>query len=743
MKILFCGDSWNGDDSFLEHFARLPALQGTQVKTTMTKRENATEVALICKKNEIGGVVCSQRSLLEAALRNLRDLIPPPNKKQITLDDYAGSWIELPYGVPMVVVNPLERLNTVPFEKHLLNRYVSKLTQAHKWFQQLPFKWKQVHEHAQAEALSAIQEADLVAIDIETGIDDPHRRITCVAYCCYSFSSQECITLVVHFNSEWAWRFVQKANDSAGEKIFQNGNYDNSYFLRWNAPVRNWLWDTMTLMHCWYSEFPKRLDFITSYAIRKVRYWKQDGKTGSLEDLFRYNALDAWATLNSFLSMMSEIPPYVRDNYLQEFPMNFPALNAAMEGIDMDMELFDEVKAKKDAEAEGVLNRLRNIISAPEFNPRSPKQMMNLFTLLGCGDLSGTGKAEMLKARAASPLNDMLLGLGVKYREATKLISSYLNKEKIWNNRWYYTIDMAGTDSGRGASRASPFWCGDNIQNIPRGDVIKQLMRADKGWLFAEADKAQSEARCVGYLSGDEKLISLVESPRDYHSWNAAEFFGIAYEKIYDEAKKKTLDKELRDLSKRTNHGANYNMGKEVMLDTMGPKHVTRAKLLLKLPAGWRLTQVCQFLLDRYAETYPKVKGLYYDWIINTITTTSRLVSPLGWTRYFFAKPSRKNKPALNAAVAHPSQNLSVAIINKEWYAIWHETLHGTLRGLVRIKAQIHDSILFQYRVGYDPHKVLEFMKTPVQVVGADGVERTMLIPSDLKSGDERWSNLE
>ena len=48
---------------------------------------------------------------------------------------------------------------------------------------------------------------------------------------------------------------------------------------------------------------------------------------------------------------------------------------------------------------------------------------------------------------------------------------------------------------------------------------------------------------------------------------------------------------------------------------------------------------------------------------------TKKLVSPLGWTRYFFNDP-RASKPALNSAVAHSPQNLSVSIINKVLYDI-------------------------------------------------------------------------
>lgn len=746
MKLLYIGsnNAWQDDRAHLDMFARLPALVGHQVITSFSPRENATEVAMLCKQHGVQGVITSQQSLLAATLRMQADYLPPPGRKQISLDDYAGSWLELPSGgVPLIVVNPLERLHSIPYEKFVLNRYVSKLTKPEKWHPQTKFFWKQVHEHTVDDALEHISNSDLVAVDIETLPDDPYRHIDLVGYACYNFAEPDKSTCyVVHFNSEWAWRFVQKANRSRPAKIFQRGIYDNMYFARWNCPVNNWLFDTLNLMHCWYSELPKRLDFLAGFSLRKQRFWKDDGKSGSMEDKMRYNALDVWGTLNSLLSMVSEMPAYVVDNYIQEFPMNFPALNASLEGMKVNREVFAKVQKQKAEEAETQLTRLRYLLSDDNFNPRSPVQMKKLFALLGCGSLKTTGKADMLKARYASPLNEMILGIAVKYKEHATIISNYLDEAKLWNDRWYYDLDPAGTDTGRLASKSSAFWCGDSIQKIPRGDAIKQFLEADDGWELAEADKAQAEARIVGYLAGEQKLIDLVEGPHDYHSWNAASFFGIPYEKIWDEAKHKCLDKPVRDLSKRTNHGANYNMGDTVMLETMGPKMVAFAKMVLKLPLKMKLKEVCGYMLNAYAKTYPNIKGIYYDKIISAIELTSKLVSPLGWTRYFFGKPSRRNKPALNAAVAHPSQHLNVAILNKEWYAMWKDTLYGKLRGLVRIKAQIHDSILFQYR-NCDPHIVLPYMDTAVEITGADGKTRTMRIPSDLKSGAKTWSNLE
>jgi DNA polymerase I-like protein with 3'-5' exonuclease and polymerase domains len=442
--------------------------------------------------------------------------------------------------------------------------------------------------------------------------------------------------------------------------------------------------------------------------------------------------------------MLAECPDWAVENYYQEFPLVFPALSAGLEGIVIDTEKFREVAAKKQEEVEEVRKRLSYLLGVPDFNPNSPVQVSNLFKLLGV-HLGSTDKSAMLKAKASHPLADMLLSLVTEYREASKLLGTYFKEGKLWNGRLFYTFNPGGTDTGRLACIASAFWCGFQIQNIPRGDILKQCFLSEPGWFWAEPDKAQSEARCVGYLSGDKNLIELVESDKDYHSWNAQAFFGVPYELIWDQEHHKTLDKVIRDLAKRTNHGANYNMGAQVMLDTMGPRMVAKAKKVLKLPAHYTLFQVCDYLLARYEATYPDVKQTWYQKIVSTIEVTKKLVSPFGWTRQFFGSP-RKNKQALNAAVAHGPQNLSVAIINREWYSIWRETLYGKLRNRVRVKAQIHDSLPFIYRDRAAAYEVQAMMNTEVPVTDARGITRILRIPTDMSLGPEggatRWSEV-
>lgn len=744
-KLLHLGTP--ADSSYQYKLGALTTGQNVQWKTKLATPSTVTDLEwAIEKAGGVDGVVCTNQEFLEKLLHQQSDFTAPNNRRGLTLDDYQGSLLYTPRAkIPVVFINPLENLVTQPHATPAAKRFISKLTNKDSWYEATAFTWELARENT-VEAIFArwSKYGSLISIDIETAVGDPLRRINCVGYACYFAADHRTEILVVPFTSMFWRAWVQKFNDLPQPKIFQNGLYDNLYFLRWGCPVNNWLYDTQHLFHAMFSEYPKRLDFISAYAIRDIRYWKDDGKSGNLEDYYRYNARDCWATLNAFLSLLLDCEPYAIRNYLKEFPLVFPCLTAEADGLKIDTERMAVVKKQKEEEVVRREERFKVMVSAPGFNLNSHVQVKQLFKVCGLGHLPATDAANMLVAQASHPLNNRIFTELVEIKKAKKLLSTYFVDGKFWNGRLYYKLNPAGTDTGRLASSESSFWCGLQIQNIPRGDNVKQCITSDPGWLLCEIDKAQSEARCVGYLAGEESLISLVEGPHDYHSWNAAAFFGVPYHKIYDEVTGKQLDKNLRDLAKRTNHGANYNMGAGVMLATMGPKKVAQAKLILKLPASYSLKMVCQYMLDVYEKTYPRIKGLWYDSIVKEIALTGRLVSPRGWTRIFFGKPSKQNKPMLNAAVAHPAQNLSVDIINEEFYKVWRETIYGDLRGVVRVKAQIHDSIFFQYRADRPdiPKLVCAMMQTKVDIKGADGITRTMLIPSDISAGKERWSEL-
>jgi len=580
-------------------------------------------------------------------------------------------------------------------------------------------------------------------------------------------------------------------------KVLQNGKYDISYLSRYNAVLYNYLWDTVNMFHSWYSELPKDLAFLGAFFVREAMYWKDLADTQDEYEYYRYNALDTWTTIHVFMAWIIQAPAWAKRNYKQEFPVVFPCHLSEMTGLKRDMERlvkvsceFNELIAKENISLSKMVGTYPAI-----FNVNSPPQNAQLRVVLGCKDIESSGEKELKKIGNRHPLNNRIINKILDIRGYRKLESTYLvintplhlrvdlKKKDIKDgaelgNRILYSINPHGTDTGRMASREHAFWCGFNIQNIPGGESVKQTIVADAGFRIAEADLKQAETRDTAYVSGDPALLAAINSPRDFHSLNASAFFGVSYESVYDDAKGKTLNKPLRDLSKRTNHGANYLMGESVLVDTMGEDKVWQAKSLLKLPKHYGLIDVAHHLLEGFHSTYKTLRAKYYPAVVHEVMTTNMLVShtsmlvpkvydfvdnnpvpetsewelePLeGWARYCFGNP-QKNKLDKNSLVAHVSQSLNAKALNEAYIRVFYEiALNPKYSNHFKLCAQIHDSILFQFREGHEylMDMVAERMQVPIRCLGYDGVIRTFTVPADVKSGKDnlgalRWSETE
>lgn len=745
------------DTSYLP---RLKGLIGGRAIIKLSSRipVTASEVAIAAKNAGCSAVATTSPVLLKLLL----------DGKMSAKNWYGGSIIEK-LGIEFLILNPLEHLMTVPVAPFLFKRWLSKILNPEDWMVLPEFKWE-LFDPAKVDWYNKIAyDAAFISCDIETGLEGD-RVITCVGFCIVNINAtsntMSQTTVVVPMLQEDSWEyklaFVRSILGNSTPKVFQNGKYDNAYLLRFGVPTYNYLADTINAFHSWYCELPKRLDFITSFLLRRSQYWKNESEApvGS-NNYYAYNAKDNYNTALCWLTLLKEMPDYAWKNYFAEFPLVFPCMMAENRGLSRDNDRMEAENKRFEAALEVQLSSIQKMVANEYFNPSSPKQTMLLLKALGSGDLPGTGKIPLDKAKARHPLNAKLLGAIGRFREDRKLQGTYLRDEdpktgitKTWNGRIFYTLNPHGTDTGRLASSESHFWCGWQIQNIPRDrdDVqIRSGIIADPGFYFGECDRSQAEARDTAYLSGDEKLIMAVEDKtRDFHGINASSFFGIPYDKIVhsrfdeelDEWVHKTIDKPIRQLSKNTNHGANYNMGAQVMLDTMGIQNVLRARLLLQLPRSWTLLQITQHLLDIFSKTYSTVKGPFYDHIKNCVTTTKTLVGPTGWTRYCFGNPVA-NKRHLNAYVAHAAQSLNAMELNKAYMRVFYEIALVETKDF-KLGPQIHDSILFQYRKGRVDlaFKVQECMNNPLDVTDVFGKTRRLVIPTDLKGESTIWSEL-
>lgn len=736
-----------------------PILGGHSVDLSAQVPVTLIEIVIPAKKKQVAGVIVSQTELLRRLLAADPDT-SKANSDKATLDDYAGSIINY-QGIDFLILNPVEHLTTVPYAQHLFKRYCSKLLAPGNWFPTPKFSWELVEANRAEACLAELSSATYIAADIETvrtGL-----IFDCISFCgVWIDSSSRQIrthTYVFANTSEFNYHYIKLILETTNaDKIFQNGKYDNAYLLRFGICTRNWLWDTAHLFHSWYAELPKRLDFIVSYSLRNAKFWKDEHVGGDLRDRYRYNARDSWNTACSFLSLMSEVPEWALENYLIEFPLVFPCQHAEMTGLKIDKVAFDKMKADLQVRVAGKLAQFQVEVGTPRFNPNSPKQVSQLMTALGSGDLKGSDKVSMDQFKNRHPLNELVADRIKDIRADNKVISSYLKDKVFFTDnasifdfpRMLYTLNPHGTDTGRLAAKEHHFWCGLQIHNIKRDDDdyaqdignVRDVIIADDGFLLGEADYEQAEARDTGYLSGDTNLIAAVDGARDFHSVNASAFFGISYEDIYSDEKHKTINKVIRDLAKRTNHGANYNMRARMLLMTMGIKNVARARTALGLPKSMTLLNVCQYLLDKFDATYPIIRGAYQDDVKYEVATTHMMKGPTGWTRYCFGNPA-KVRSDLNSLVAHRSQSLNAHTLNKAWKKVFTEIAlpHSTN---FKLCAQIHDSILFQYRKGYQhlAKRVVELMTIPIPVTDIFGNTRILTVPAALKWEASRWSEL-
>lgn len=786
--LLFIGTPWEAPKPDKPgHSAKLKPLVGNATVFTWFKEIGTlTEIILFCKKRNITGCFSTSNVLLHKLLA-----AAGTPKDKAALNNYQGSYF-IHQDIEFIFINPLEQLVTVPYGAFIARRFISKLTSPASWTKTPSFAFEMLTSANHERIFNSYQNAIAIAVDIETLKEN--LRIRCIGYTALfldkkigEFATHSC---VMYITDMFSVSVMRKFNwKLKAPKILQNGKYDISYLARYNAYLYNYLWDTVNMFHCWYCELPKDLSFLGAFFVRRAMYWKDLAETSDQYEYARYNALDTWTTTLVFMAWILQSPEWAKRNYKEEFPLVFPCHLSELIGIKRDMQELEIARAEADKDFESQSEKLNRMLGCYplSFNTNSSVQNANLRKILGSSDIDSSDEKSLKVIGSRHPINYKICTQITAIRKTRKLTSTYLRTDaditktskvgaKELNGRILYAINPHGTETGRMASTEHHFWCGFNVQNVTRGKSVKRTLVSDAGFMLAEADLKQAESRDVGYVSGDANLITAVESPRDFHAINASSFFGLAYEVIFDDATQKTLDKAIRDLSKRTNHGATYLMGWGVLIDTMGEDKIWEAKRLLKLPKSYSLKNVAEHLLAAFHKAYPTLSTLYYPAVVHEVMTTHMLVShtniqepkiyglepvwktqtewelePLeGWTRYCFGNP-KLNKLDKNSYVAHVSQSLNAKALNRAYLRVFYEiALHPIHGPNFKLVAQIHDSILFQFRIGceYLMDMVQERMQVPIRCMGYDGVLRIFTVPADVKNGKggkgaHRWSETE
>lgn len=658
-----------------------------------------------------------------------------------SLDSYRGTRIN--YKIPVIVANPLEHIHTVNYGRWLLEKDMQKIKRIKEPVQQFDFKLVETEE-LRRETYAFLKDCVIISWDIET---NELRQITCISFTGLH-PSKRVETFVVPFIDfgEMHYRDLDEYAESLQfmrdvlalpvTKLGFNGLYDSTYCITYHAPPNNYTLDAMVLAWSEYSELPRSLDFVSSVHCYDYFQWKHEANAAKdkkdIRSYWAYCGKDSWYTLRCLLSLLKGLQAYQLFNYQESFKLTYPALYCAFEGILVDNNKRAELREKAQKEKEEKLKKLQVITCNPTFNPGSWQQVGHfIYEVIGAQKpkfTKGAGTASPVLNRVAvqHPLLATICDLIITYREDAKAISTYYDFDQL-NSRMLYSLDPTGTETGRAACKASSFWVGTQVQNVP--PYAKPMLCADPGYDLIEADKNKSEARCVAYMSRSETMIKALEDPeRDFYKVCATIFFGIPYEQV---------TKEYRnDITKHVIHGTHHLMGPDPFIDTVTPKKMYNAMKLTGTKLR-NLEEFAKYLLSLYHKMNTELKTNMWPSVKHEVATTHMSVSPLGWTRYFFGNPAKQHK-VLREAVAHQSQNLSVHALNKSLWRIYVDLVLPS-NGEFRLKAQIHDSIFVQAK----KEKALEYaakmkvlMDIPIKVH-----DRTMRIPTDFKIGPT-WGDM-
>ena len=136
-------------------------------------------------------------------------------------------------------------------------------------------------------------------------------------------------------------------------------------------------------------------------------------------------------------------------------------------------------------------------------------------------------------------------------------------------------------------------WGGDdkiNMQNLPRGSMLKKALCAPEGYKFVDCDLSQIEARTLAWLAKQEDLVAAFDSGDDVYRIMAATIYGKPEEEV---------TKEERFVGKQTILGAGYGMG-----------HVKFKNQLEAFGVELSLEE-CNRIIQVYRTTYSNIPSLW------------------------------------------------------------------------------------------------------------------------------------
>ncbi len=448
-----------------------------------------------------------------------------------------------------------------------------------------------------------------------------------------------------------------------------------------------------------------------------------------------YNALDCCLTYEIDQELDSVLDPVALETYKMSLALQAPILEMNMRGIKIDLEQRDKAVASLTKDAEKIdrqFDYLCESIFGRKINSGSWQQVNKLmYEWLA---LPPQKKRNAKGEYAPTTDREALEKLASMYFNCKPFVNHILASRDVWkqiatlqtpllNGRFYTSLAIAGTKTGRLASALSDFAVGSNLQNIDRR--IKRMFTADEGKKFANVDLEQADARNVGAQTwnlfpelGDEKRFLDFAESGDLHTavcslcWTELPWTDDPKENRAIADQPAYREKSYRDLAKILGHGTNFN-GQPPQMS----KHSKVAQ---------------SFIVDfqgRYFGAFPELKKRI-EWVGNKLVDTGYLTTLFGRRRHFLKR--RGDNKTLNEGCAFDPQSMTADEINNamlRFYQIVKPRFPSA-----ELMIQVHDSLLIQYDEA-DELAIIPWIKEAFRVPLTLRAGREFFVPCEVQVG--------
>ncbi|MBI4653223.1 DNA polymerase I [Candidatus Kuenenbacteria bacterium] len=403
-----------------------------------------------------------------------------------------------------------------------------------------------------------------------------------------------------------------------------------------------------------------------------------------------------------------------------EMPLIYVLAQIERNGVKVDVDFLKKLSENVKCQMSNVKCQTYKLAGC-EFNIDSPKQLKEiLFEKLKISFQNvkkiktgfSTAALELEKLRGRHLIIDLIL----KYRELSKLISTYLDAlPKLVNlktGRVHTSFNQTITATGR-LSSSNP-----NLQNIPaKGKFSKEIRTAfvaEKGYKLVAVDYSQIELRVIASLANDEKMIQAFKNGEDIHIWTAAEI---------NECKLDQVTSEMRQQAKAINFGIIYGMG------VYGLSQRTSIS-----------PDKAKKFIEKYFEVHKDIKN-YLEEIKKTAKQKEYVETLFGRRRYLpeiNSKIFQAQSAAERMAVNMPIQGTAADLIKIAMIRINQQSTINNQQ--FKMLLQVHDELVFEVKNDFIK-KVVELIKQEMEE-SPEAKKFKVPIEVKIKIGDN-WGEME